>query len=112
MIANRQQLQTTLERITWCESQTARLRKTEPNRASYLAAASGLLAEIKRLQQEVRDYFSDFHASRGSTFALQDAIDLTRESLPASQAEGVIEHLSPSARIVVHDDPDIATSTT
>ncbi len=58
MIANDQQLQTTLERITWFQAQVAHLRKTEPNPVNYRAAVSGFLAEIDRMQLEVREYFS------------------------------------------------------
>ncbi len=58
MIANDQQLQTTLERISWFQQQAAYLRKTETNPANYRAAVSGFLAEIDRMQLEVREYLS------------------------------------------------------
>jgi hypothetical protein len=58
MIANDQQLQTTLERITWFQNQVAQVRKTETNSKNYRAAVSGFLAEIDRMQLEVREYFS------------------------------------------------------
>jgi hypothetical protein len=58
MIANDQQLQMTLERIVWFQRQVAQLRKTETNPVNYRAAASGFLAEIDRMQLEVREYFS------------------------------------------------------
>ena len=58
MIANDQELQTTLERITWFQRQVVHLRKTETNPVNYRAAASGFLAEIDRMQLEVREYFS------------------------------------------------------
>jgi hypothetical protein len=58
MIANDQQLQTTLDRITWFQKQVAHLRKTETNPANYRASVSGFLAEIDRMQLEVREYFS------------------------------------------------------
>jgi len=44
MIANDQQLQTTLERISWFQNQVAHLRKTETNPVNYRASASGFLA--------------------------------------------------------------------
>ena len=56
MITNDQQLQTTLERITWFQNQVAHLRKTETNPVNYRAAVSGFLAEIDRMQLEVREY--------------------------------------------------------
>jgi hypothetical protein len=58
MIANDQQLETTLERIAWFQQQVAHLRKTETNPVNYRAAVSGFLAEIDRMQLEVREYFS------------------------------------------------------
>jgi hypothetical protein len=58
MIANDQQLETTLERISWFQKQVAHLRETEANPVNYRAAVSGFLAEIDRMQLEVREYFS------------------------------------------------------
>ena len=60
MIANDQELQTTLERITWFQNQVAHLRRTETNPVNYRAAVSGFLAEIDRMQLEVREYLR-FH---------------------------------------------------
>lgn len=57
MIANDQELQTTLERIAWFQRQVAHLRKTETNPVNYRAAVSGFLAEIDRMQLKVREYF-------------------------------------------------------
>jgi len=57
MIANDRELQTTLERIAWFQQQVAHLRRTEANPVNYRAAASGFLAEIERMQLEVREYF-------------------------------------------------------
>jgi len=59
MIADDQQLQTTLERIAWFQQQVKHLRKTETNPANYRGAVSGFLAEIDRMQLAVREYFSD-----------------------------------------------------
>jgi hypothetical protein len=58
MIANDRELQTTLERIAWFQQQLAHLRRTEANPVNYRAAASGFLAEIGRMQLEVREFFS------------------------------------------------------
>ena len=58
MIANDQQLQTTLDRIAWFQKQAAQWRKTETDPTNYRAAVSGFLAEIDRMQLEVREYFS------------------------------------------------------
>ena len=57
MIANDTELQSTLDRIRWFQNQVAQLRKTENNPKNYHAAASGFLAEIGRMQLEVREYF-------------------------------------------------------
>ncbi len=43
MIANDQELQATLERITYFQAQLAQLRKVEASPANYDAAASGFL---------------------------------------------------------------------
>ena len=58
MITNDQQLRTTLERITWFQNQAIHLRKTESNAVNYRAAVSGFLAEIDRMQLEVREFLS------------------------------------------------------
>ncbi len=50
MIANDQQLQTTLERIAWFQNQVTHLRNTETNPVNYRASVSGFLAEIDRMQ--------------------------------------------------------------
>jgi len=58
MIANDQELKVTLERIARFQAQVAHLRNTESNPANYHAGASGFLAEIDRMQLEVREYLS------------------------------------------------------
>jgi hypothetical protein len=58
MIANDQELQTTLGRIAWFQQQVTQLRKTETNPVNYRASVAGFLAEIDRMQLEVREYFS------------------------------------------------------
>jgi hypothetical protein len=58
MIANDRELQKTLERIAWFQQQVAHLRRTETNPVNYRAAVGGYLAEIDRMQLEVREYFS------------------------------------------------------
>lgn len=56
MIANDAELRTTLDRIAWFQSQILHLRSTETNPANYRAAVSGYLAEVDRMQLEVREY--------------------------------------------------------
>jgi hypothetical protein len=58
MIANDHELQVTLERIARFQAQVAHLRQVEAYPANYHAAASGFLAEIDRMQLEVREYLS------------------------------------------------------
>jgi len=58
MIANDHELKVTLERIARFQDQVAHLRKVETNPANYRAAVSGFIAEIDRMQLEVREYLS------------------------------------------------------
>jgi len=58
MIVNDQELTTTLERIRRLQAQVAHLRTIEPNPTNYRLAASGFLAEVDRMQLEVREYLS------------------------------------------------------
>jgi hypothetical protein len=58
VIANDQELRVTLERIARFQAQVAHLRNVETNPENYHAAASGFLAEIDRMQLEVREYLS------------------------------------------------------
>jgi hypothetical protein len=58
MIHNDQELRITRERIARFEDQLAHLRRVETNPANYHASASGFLAEIDRMQLEVREYLS------------------------------------------------------
>ena len=58
MIANDQELNATLERIRHLQSQVAHLLQVETNPANYHLSASGFLAEIDRMQLEVREYLS------------------------------------------------------
>jgi hypothetical protein len=47
-----------LERIRHFQAQLAHLRKVETNPVNYRLSASGFLAEIDRMQLEVREYLS------------------------------------------------------
>ena len=58
MIANDQDLQTSLDRIARFQAQVAHLRNVETNPANYHMSVSGFLAEIDRMQLEVREYLS------------------------------------------------------
>ncbi len=58
MIKNDQEMEATLERIRRFQAQLAHLRKVEINPANYRLSASGFLAEVDRMQLEVREYLS------------------------------------------------------
>jgi len=64
MIANDKELQVTQERICRFQNQVANLRRTGTNPVNYRAAASGSLAEIDRMQLEVREYLSFLPAEK------------------------------------------------
>jgi hypothetical protein len=58
MIKDDQELDATLERIRHFQDQLAHLRKTETNPTNYRLSSSGFIAEIDRMQLEVREYLS------------------------------------------------------
>lgn len=58
MIKNDQELEATLERIRHFQAQIQHLRKMETNATNFRLSASGFLAEIDRMQLEVREYLS------------------------------------------------------
>jgi len=58
MIADDIELKVTLDRITRLQEQVVHLRVAEPNPENYRASASGYIAEIDRMQLEVREYLS------------------------------------------------------
>jgi hypothetical protein len=58
MIASDQELRVTLERISKFQRQLSTLRTSEGDPANYHASASGFLAEIDRMQLEVREFLS------------------------------------------------------
>jgi hypothetical protein len=58
MIENERELEVTLERIGHFQVQLRHLRKMETNPTNYRLSASGFIAEIDRMQLEVREYLS------------------------------------------------------
>ena len=62
MIANDKELQVTLDRIADFRAQVVHLRKAISDPETYRLSAGGFLAEIERMQQEVRE-FLDRHPS-------------------------------------------------
>jgi hypothetical protein len=70
MITNDQELQVALDRIAYFQRQVTQLRHVETNPANYHLSVSGYLAELDRMNLEVREYLwchpSEIH-SVGST---------------------------------------------
>ncbi len=56
MINDEQELEATLDRIKHFQAQVRHLRETEANPTNYRLSSSGFLAEIDRMQLEVREY--------------------------------------------------------
>lgn len=58
MIRNDQELEATKERIRYVQNQIEKLRQVETNPQNYRLSAGGYLAEIDRMNLEVREYLS------------------------------------------------------
>lgn len=58
MINSDKELVAAMERIRHLQDQLAHLRKLETNPINYRLSASGFIAELDRMQLEVRDYLS------------------------------------------------------
>jgi hypothetical protein len=56
MIQNDQELEATKERIRYFQNQVEKLRHVETNPHNYRLSAGGYLAEIDRMNLEVREY--------------------------------------------------------
>jgi hypothetical protein len=69
MIQNEQEYRTTLQRIERFQRQVEQLRKTETNPENYHRSADGFLAELDRMQLEVREYLWSHPAERAATVA-------------------------------------------
>jgi hypothetical protein len=57
MIRTDQELQTTVDRIRSFRQQVKRLREVETNPQNYRLSAGDYLAEVDRMNLEVREYF-------------------------------------------------------
>jgi hypothetical protein len=77
MILNDTELQATQERIARFQQQLAHLRKVETNPSVFRLSSSGFLAEIDRMQLEVREYLgtlpADLKAPISSTIGFDSA---------------------------------------
>ncbi len=58
MIKSDQELEATQERIRYFHRQVEQLRQVETNPENYRLSAGGYLAEIDRMNLEVREYFT------------------------------------------------------
>ncbi|MBI4212825.1 MAG: hypothetical protein HY534_00790 [Chloroflexi bacterium] len=58
MIRNDEELRVTLERIAQLQNVLEKLRQTETNLTNYRLSSEGFLAEIDRMNLEVREYLS------------------------------------------------------
>lgn len=58
MISNDDELRATLERIAHLQKQVEHSRRVETNPTNYRLSAAGFLAEIDRMNLEVRGYLS------------------------------------------------------
>ncbi|ETX03191.1 MAG: hypothetical protein ETSY1_00925 [Candidatus Entotheonella factor] len=56
MIQNDQELEATKERIRYFQNQVEKLRQVETNPQNYRLSAGGYLAEIDRMNLEIREY--------------------------------------------------------
>jgi len=55
MIHNEKEYKTTLERITYFQKQVSHLRKMETNLENYRMSVAGFLAELYRMNLELRE---------------------------------------------------------
>jgi len=58
MINGDRELETTQERIRQFERLAAEIRKTERNAENYRSSVAGFLAEIDRMNLDIREYLS------------------------------------------------------
>lgn len=58
MLKNDKELEATKERIRYFQDQVEKLRQVETNPQNYRLSAGGYLAEIDRMNLEIREYLS------------------------------------------------------
>ena len=56
MIHNQEEYKTTLERISYFQKQVSHLRRMETNLENYRMSVAGFLAELDRMNLELREY--------------------------------------------------------
>jgi hypothetical protein len=67
MITDDTELETTLDRIRQFQNQLAHLRRVETNPRNYRLSSAGFIAEVDRMQLEVREYLSRLPAELAPT---------------------------------------------
>ncbi|MEK7834132.1 MAG: hypothetical protein AAB401_23795 [Acidobacteriota bacterium] len=74
MIKNDQEFQAMLKRIAYFQQQVSKLREVETNPKNYKMSVGGYLAELDRMNLEVREYLwvhpSEIRAEMHGEFAL------------------------------------------
>ena len=58
MLKNDKELEATKERIRYFQDQVEKLRQVETNPQNYRLSARGYLAEVDRMNLEIREYLS------------------------------------------------------
>lgn len=81
MIKSDQELQVTLERIAYFQRQVRHLRQIETNPENYRLSVSGYMAELDRMNLEVRDYLWLFPRETNSIIAPQESSVKSEKSL-------------------------------
>jgi len=66
MIKNDKELEVAQERIRQFERQVAQIRKTETNGENFRMSAASFLAEIDRMNLEIRDYLWSLPAEQST----------------------------------------------
>ncbi len=69
MIKNDRELEVTQERIGQFQRRVAQIRKTETNPENYRLSAAGFMAEIERMNLEIRDYLWSLPAEQPTSAA-------------------------------------------
>ena len=69
MIKNDHELEIAQDRIRQFERQVAQIRKTEKDSENYKLSVAGFLAEIDRMNLEVRDYLWSLPAEQSASVA-------------------------------------------
>jgi prefoldin subunit 5 len=69
VINNDQEFQTTMQRIQYFQQQVAKLRQVETNLTNYRLSVGGYLAELDRMNLEVREYLWSLPATSQNELA-------------------------------------------